>query len=298
MVGDGVGGNGGALQRQDLLLHHDVEHAVVPDLEREVHVLEGVTAQVEGVVADGEGDAVEAGGVGDRVGAGLLVVDGHAHEGLAAGDVADVSADVDLAVAVGGAFTDLIDLVLEGHDGVLLRQIFLQSAVVNQAAAVVEIAGGQRGEDGLAVQDELVWTIGADHVALFAQRGEGGFQEAGPRGADAEGGLLGIVLDIVDVGLELLAQEMHERVQFDALDLEEVLRGEGAGQAGGQQDTEEGSSHREVSLSTSRQHSSNCRRPIRASRSALRSSALRSGKWLSSAFLPLMRVKRPSASRK
>jgi len=158
-----------------------------------------------------------------------VVIDGHAGEGLPGRDVADVAAHIDLAAASGAAFADLIDLVLEGHHGALLGEVLLQAAVVGQAAAVVEIAGGQGGEDGFAVQDEAGGAVAADDVALLAERIESGFEEGVPRGADAEGGLLGGILDIIDIGLELAAQEMYERVQFYTLDLQEVLRAEAAG---------------------------------------------------------------------
>ena len=261
VVRDGVRGDRGAFQRKDLLLHDDVQDAVVPDLEQEAHVVQRIAAQADRVVADGQGQAVEAGGVRDRVRARLLVVDRHADERLSARDVADVSADVDLAVAVGRVVADLIDLVLEGHDGVLLRQVALQPAVVAQFLAGVEIAGGQGSVDGLAVQDEAGGAVVADGIALFAQGVECGVEELRPRRAHAERGLLGGVLDVIDLLPEFFAQEIDERVQSDALDLHGSLCGQGAQAGGSQQDAEKYLFHRLVRLRMSRQASSNLFRP-------------------------------------
>ena len=278
VVGDRVGGDHGAREGEDLLFHHDVEHAVVPDLEGQVHVLERVTAEVQEVVADGQGQAVEAGGVGDGVGARPVVVDRHAHEGLAAGDVADVAAEVHFAGTVRAALADLVDLVLEGHHGALLGEVLLQAAVVAQAAAaVVEIAGGQGGEDGFAVQDEAGGAVAADDVAFLAQRVEGGLQELGARSAHAEGGLLSFVFDEIDVGLELAAQEVHERIQLHALDLQEVLRGQAAAQGCGQQEGNQNSSHCAAILRTALQYASKSDLSMPAALRPRRISRLRSG---------------------
>ena len=93
------------------------------------------------------------------------------------------------------------------------------------------------------MQDETGGAVAADHVSLLPQGVEGGFEELRARSADAEGGLLRLVLDIIDLGLELPAQEADERVQLDALELHQVLGGQAAAaeQQGEQQGGEESS---------------------------------------------------------
>lgn len=93
------------------------------------------------------------------------------------------------------------------------------------------------------MEDEAGGAVAADDVAFLTQRVEGGVQELGARGAHAEGGLLGFVLDIIDVGLEFAAQEVHERIQLHALDLQEILRGQAGAQREGQQEGNQNSSH-------------------------------------------------------
>ena len=255
VAGDGVGGDHGAVQGGDLLLHHDVQRPVVPDLQGEVHVIEGITAEIQTVVPDGQGEPVEAVGIGDGVGAGLVVIDGYAGQGFAAGDVADVTADEDLAAAARVGFADLIDLVLEGGHGALLSEPLAQAAVVGESGtAVVEIAGGQFGEHGLTVEDEAGAFVAADDVAFLAQLRECGFEEFRTRGADGESGLLGLVHDEVDVRPYLLAQEADQRIQLDALDFEEILGAgvEHAQPQGGEKDQEK-SFHRAASLRMARQ---------------------------------------------
>ena len=210
-----------------------------------------------------------------------------------------MAAEVHLAVAVGAGLADLVDLVLEGHHGALLGEVLLQAAVVAEAAdAVVEVAGGQGGEDGLAVQDEAGGAVAADDVAFLAQGVEGGLEELRARRAHAEGGLLGLVLDEIDVGLELTAQETHERVQPHALDLQEVLRGQAGAQGEGQQEGNQDSSHCAAMLRTALQKASKSLRSIAAAFTPRRISRLRSGKWRSRALFPLKGENCPAASRK
>ena len=249
----GIRGDHGAGQGRDFLLHHDVERTAVPDFEGQVEVFEGVAAEIQLVVADGQGEAVESRGIGDGVGAGLVVVDGHAGHRFAAGDVAHVAADEDLAGAAGARLPDLVDLVLEGGDGILLGQVLLQAAVVGEPAPpVVEIPGGQGREDGLVVEDEQHVAVAAGRVAVFAELRERRLQEGRARGADREGGLFFRIRNIVDLGIALAAEEAHERVQPDALDFQQVLGGQAAGAEDQQQEGRD-LLHRAAALRTPRQ---------------------------------------------
>ena len=75
VVGHCVRGDDRSGQGCYLLFHHDVQSAVVINLEVQVHVVEGVAAQAELAVADGQRDAVESVRVGDGIGAAAGVVD-------------------------------------------------------------------------------------------------------------------------------------------------------------------------------------------------------------------------------
>ena len=165
-----------------------------------------------------------------------------------------MAVEIDLAAASGSGIADLVHLVGEGHDGILLGEVFLQLGIACRAAPVIEIAGRQRGEYGPAVKDEAACPVSANDIALFAELVECGLEEAVARSADAERGLLLFVEDEINVLLEFLPEEAHQRVESDPPDFERLLGAEGSRpQAERKQQCEQGSFHRAAILRTSLQ---------------------------------------------
>ena len=126
MVRNGIGRDDCSGQCRDLLFHHYIEGAVIEQLEIEVHVVEGITTEAQLSVSDRQGDAVEAVSVRDGIGPARSVINRDPRQGLSAGYIPDMSAEIYLSASSSPRITYFVCFVGKGDHHVLLsKEAFL-----------------------------------------------------------------------------------------------------------------------------------------------------------------------------
>ena len=109
-------------QCRDLLFHHYIEGAVIEQLEIEVHVVQGITAEAQLPVSDRQGDAIEAVSIRDGIGPARSVINRDPCQGLSAGYIPDMSAEIYLSASSCPRITYFVCFVGKGDHHVLLSK--------------------------------------------------------------------------------------------------------------------------------------------------------------------------------
>ena len=228
VVRQGVGRYHSPGEGQDLFFHHHIQHAIVPNLQVKMRIIQRVTAQAQQIVPHRKGNPVKTGGVGDGICAAFLVIDRNAYEGFSGRNVADMPAYVGFPRFSGITLPNLVHLVLESDHRALFGQETLKLTVVGRGISAIEITRGQRSEDGLAVKNKTGRSIAAHHISLLPKGIEGGFQKSVAGCTYGKSGLFGRILYIVDIFLELTAEQAYQRIQFYTPDFQDLLCEQGA----------------------------------------------------------------------
>ena len=119
MVRNGIGGDHCSGQCRDLLFHHYIEGAVIEQLEIEVHVVQGITAEAQLPVSYRQGDAVEAVSIRDGICPARSVINRDSRQGLSAGHIPDMSAEIYLPASSCPRITYFVGFIGKGDHHVL-----------------------------------------------------------------------------------------------------------------------------------------------------------------------------------
>ena len=190
-------------QGEHLLLHIDVESAIRVHHQGEMHVFEGVPAEIEAVFPGGEHYLVESESVGNRIDS-LVVIYRNAGKGLAGNGIADIACNSGTTAPSGTFLAYFVTLVLERGLSILLSGILEQAAVV-RGTFRKEITCREVALQSKAGQDKkpaviLGNGISAGTEAFETLIPEGFRRRSGKRHGrgDREEALVGCIFDTID----------------------------------------------------------------------------------------------------